>query len=142
MSALPPKAPKAILLIDDDEMIAGSLRQVLASSGCDVDVALEPCTARVLMAARAYDVVLVDPYLTGGVHQQSGELLEAIRTLQPGASVVVLTGYGSSEILRAEADGRVSKILTKPQSIPFLSQFLVAASGETASQLSIKGQAQ
>jgi DNA-binding response OmpR family regulator len=46
MNALLPKASMAILLIDDDELIAGSLRQVLASSGCDVDVALEPCTAR------------------------------------------------------------------------------------------------
>lgn len=131
--------PKAILLIDDDELIAGSLRQVLVSSGRDVDVALEPCTARSLMAAHAYDVVLVDPYLTGGVHQQSGELLEAIGTLQPNAAVIVLTGYDSA-LLHAAADGRVSKILTKPQSIPFLSQFLLAASGETASQLSIKGQ--
>jgi DNA-binding NtrC family response regulator len=128
MSALPPKAPKAILLIDDDDLIAGSLRQVLASSGCDVDVALEPCTARTLMAKRAYDVVLVDPYLTGGVHQQSGELLEAIGTLQPHAAVIVLTGY-DSELLHTAADGRVSKILTKPQPITFLSQFI---SGATA----------
>ena len=128
MTALLPKASKAILLIDDDELIAGSLRQVLASSGCDVDVALEPCSARALMASRAYDVVLIDPYLTGGVHQQSGELLEAIGTLQPGASVVVLTGYGSPDIVRAEADGRVSKVLSKPQSIPFLSEYLFSAS--------------
>ena len=138
MSALPPKAPKAILLIDDDEMIAGSLRQVLASSGCDVEVALEPCTARALMASRAYDVVLVDPYLTGGVHQQSGELLEAIGTLQPDAAVIVLTGY-DSELLHAAADGRVSKILTKPQSIPFLSEYLFSASQIAVIESSIKG---
>jgi len=139
MTALLPQASKAILLIDDDELIAGSLRQVLASSGCEVDVALEPCTARALMASRAYDVVMVDPYLTGGVHQQSGELLEAISTLQPGASVVVLTGYGSPDIVRAEADGRVSKILAKPQSIPFLSEYLFSASQIAVIEPSIKG---
>jgi len=139
MTALLPKASKAILLIDDDELIAGSLRQVLASSGCEVDVALEPCTARALMASRAYDVVMVDPYLTGGVHQQSGELLEAIGSLQPGASVVVLTGYGSPDLVHAEADGRVSKILAKPQSIPFLSEYLFSASQIAVIEPSIKG---
>ena len=138
MNAVLPKG-RTILLIDDDELIAGSLRQVLASSGCDVDVALEPCTARALMASRAYDVVLIDPYLTGGVHQSS-ELLEAVSALQPEASVVVLTGYGSPDIVRAEADGRVSKILTKPQPIPFLSEYLFSAPAPiSVTEPSIKG---
>jgi DNA-binding response OmpR family regulator len=42
MTGSAPKAPKSILLIDDDDLIAGSLRQVLPMDGCEVDVALIP----------------------------------------------------------------------------------------------------
>lgn len=142
MSGSAPKAPKTILLIDDDDLIAGSLRQVLQMDGCDVDVAVDACSAASLMSKKSYDIVLVDPYLTGGVHREDGDLIAHIRTLQPDANVVVLTGYGSPDLVQAASAGRVSAILTKPQSVVFLSQFLVAAAPPAAltPQPSIKGQ--
>ena len=142
MSDSAPKALKTILLIDDDDLIAGSLRQVLQMDGCDVDVAVDACAAAALMSKKSYDIVLVDPYLTGGVHREEGDLIARIRTLQPAANLVVLTGYGSPELDRSASDGRVSAILTKPQSVVFLSQFLVAATNPAAMtpQPSIKGQ--
>jgi CheY-like chemotaxis protein len=142
MSVLTPKEPKSILLIDDDELIAGSLRQVLQLDGCDVDVALDSCTAAMLMTKRSYDVILVDPYLTGGVHREDGDLIASIRNLQRDASLIVLTGYESPELSHLLAGGQVSAILTKPQPVVFLSQYLVAASnrGTPVSQPSIKGQ--
>jgi two-component system response regulator RegA len=129
-------AARAILLIDDDDLIAGSLRQVLVMEGRDVDVALDPGAAATLMAAKSYDVIVVDPYLTGGVHHEDGELITSIRSMQPEASLIVLTGYGSPALTRAATDGRVSAMLTKPQSIPFLTQFVA---GAIAPEPSIKG---
>ncbi|MGH7485905.1 MAG: hypothetical protein ACREMY_09945, partial [bacterium] len=64
MSASTPCQGQKILLIDDDELIAGSLRQYLCTQGWSVDVALEASTAESLMGERRYDVVLVDPFLT------------------------------------------------------------------------------
>ncbi|HWW61708.1 MAG TPA: response regulator, partial [Thermoanaerobaculia bacterium] len=64
-----------VLLIDDDEIIARSLCRYLAKQGCDVDVAMDQASATALMQAHRYQVVLVDPYLTGGVHLQSNVLL-------------------------------------------------------------------
>jgi DNA-binding NarL/FixJ family response regulator len=94
------------------------------------------------MSQKHYDIVLVDPYLTGGVHREEGDLIAQVRTLQPAANLIVLTGYGSPELDRSASDGRVSAILTKPQSVVFLSQFLVAATNPVAMtpQPSIKGQ--
>jgi len=127
MSLTAPTLPKSILLIDDDDLIAGSLRQVLISDSYEVDVALDAGSAVALMNRRNYDIVLVDPYLTGGVHRDGCDLVGKIRTLQPAAKVVVLTGYGSPELARDAADGKVSALLTKPQSIPFLARFLDGA---------------
>lgn len=125
LSVLEPKAPTSILLIDDDDLIAGSLRQVLVKERYDVDVALDARTARALMGGRRYDIVLIDPYLTGGVHQDRRALVDEVCVLQPAAKVIVLTGYGSADLVRSVADGRVSALLAKPQPISVLTEFLI-----------------
>jgi two-component system response regulator RegA len=125
MNVLGPKAPTSILLIDDDDLIAGSLRQVLLMERCDVDVALDPRTALALLAGRRYDIVLIDPYLTGGVHHDRRALVDEVRVLQPSAKVIVLTGYGSADLVRSVADGSVSAFIAKPQPISVLTEFLI-----------------
>jgi DNA-binding NtrC family response regulator len=132
MSATTPSCERQkILLIDDDELISGSLRQYLLAQGCDVDVAVDAATAVTMMSAQQYGTVVVDPYLTGGVHPDSCEVIDRVRALQPAAKVIVLTGYGSPKLLRDAADGRVSALLSKPQSVLFLAQFLNATPPST-----------
>jgi DNA-binding NtrC family response regulator len=137
----PEPAPQAgpILLIDDDELIAGSLRDYLVSRGHCVDVALELAAAEALMRQRRYGTVVVDPYLTGGVHGESAPIVDTIRSLQPGTSVVILTGYGSAAMIHAAAADESTTLLFKPQPLPYLSQVIVEASTPSPS---IKGHAQ
>lgn len=137
MSATP-TISKSILLIDDDDLIAGSLRQVLLSENCEVDVAVDSAAARTMMAKQSYDVVMVDPYLTGGVHGDGCDLVQGVLTLQPDASVIVLTGYGSPELEQSAADGKIAAFLSKPQPISFLCQFLVGRPQHSI-ETSIKG---
>jgi len=115
-----------VLLIDDDDQIAGSLRHYLAVQGCDVDVAVEHLSATDLMRSRAYGVVVVDPYLTGGVHMEDGKLLHAITLLQPKASIIVVTGYGSPELVQFASASKVA-LLSKPQSVVALSELIFGA---------------
>ena len=63
-------------MIDDDEFIAGSLRDYLVTRGVCVEVALEPAAAERLMSSRQYATVVVDPYLTGGVYGENASLLD------------------------------------------------------------------
>jgi DNA-binding NtrC family response regulator len=133
-----PTISKSILLIDDDDLIAGSLRHVLLSENCEVDVAVDSATARKMMARQGYDIVMVDPYLTGGVHGDGRDLINGVLTLQPAASVIVLTGYSSPELAQSAADGKIAALLTKPQPISFLCQFLVGMPVDSI-ETSIKG---
>src|SRR3954454_16546212 len=89
------RAETRVLLIDDDELIAGSLRRYLLTQGFAVDVALEPASAAKLMASSSYGVVVVDPYLTGEVVHANDALIESVRRLQPLATLIILTGYSS-----------------------------------------------
>jgi DNA-binding NtrC family response regulator len=123
MTAIETTAQARVLLIDDDDLIAGSLRQYLARQGCDVDVAVEHSAATTLMRSNHYGVVVVDPYLTGAVHKDDGEMLDDIAMLQPRASVIVVTGYGSPELTRLASDAKLA-LLPKPQSVVALSELI------------------
>jgi DNA-binding NtrC family response regulator len=117
-----------ILLIDDDELIAGSLRTYLVERGCEVDLATEPAAAATLMAARAYDTVMVDPYLTAGAQADRLSLIATVRELQPHANVIVVTAYGTEAMASAVSGGTVSAMLLKPRAVAELGHAAMARS--------------
>lgn len=127
MSASADATRQRILLIDDDELISGSLRQYLLMQGCAVDVAVTPGTSERLMAATQYAAVVVDPYLTGGIHHDNAGLLDRVCALQPHASVIVLTAYASAALESAAARCRVTALLRKPQSVVTLERLIRGA---------------
>jgi DNA-binding response OmpR family regulator len=118
------EAQHRVLLIDDDELVSGSLRQYLGENGFAVDAAPEPATAMVLMSANLYSVILVDPYLTGGVRSDNAELLQRVCAMQRDAAIIVLTAYGCPSLEQAAADCNVTAMLTKPQSVVFLENMI------------------
>jgi len=129
------RAETRVLLIDDDELIAGSLRRYLLTQGFAVDVALEPASAAKLMASSSYGVIVVDPYLTGEVVHPTDALIESVRRLQPSASLIVLTGYSSPALqITANLNGAAA-VLSKPQSVTCLGELIhnipLRNSGET-----------
>jgi DNA-binding NtrC family response regulator len=127
MSASIDGTRQRILLIDDDELISGSLRQYLVLHGCAVDVAVTPGGAEQLMAVTRYGTVVVDPYLTGGIHHNSSGLLDRVCALQRQASVIVLTAYGSAALESVAARCRVTAVLRKPQSVVTLERLIRGA---------------
>lgn len=52
--------------------------------------------------------------------------------------MIVLTGYSSPELAQSAVNGKIAALLTKPQSIPFLCQFLVGMPVDSI-ETSIKG---
>jgi DNA-binding NtrC family response regulator len=112
-----------VLIVDDDDLIAASLRHVLMQKGCDVDVARDRRFAEELLASREYGLVVVDPYLTGEA-DDAGKLLPMIRSHQPETSIVVLSAYGASEVVSAPSFR--TTIVRKPQPLSFLARLVVA----------------
>ena len=106
---------KSILLIDDDDFVAGSLHHYLSAEGYAADVALDTGYGEALMRVNDYDVVVVDPYLTARIRHNEHGVIDTIRTLQPQAAVIVLTAYASEPLLRLAGEGRVTAVVAKPQ---------------------------
>jgi ActR/RegA family two-component response regulator len=120
--------PPRILLVDDDDLVARSLRRFLLTQGFPAHVALEFGTADALMRENRYRVIVVDPYLTGAAETDRSAALEMVRGLQPHAALLLLTSYDSPALLSiAKANGACA-VLRKPQSLESLARHIVQAS--------------
>lgn len=120
MTATPPKrrlAPKRILLVEDEPMVAHTLRMVLVVSGHIVDTAEDGDVALAMFGGGTYDLVITDFKMA---NMDGLELAEAIKKRSPSTPIILLTAY--AEAVRG-AGGEVSNVdavLGKPCSIPEL----------------------
>lgn len=126
ISLEPIPAPQ-VLLIDDDDFIAISLRHYLTARGCVVDTAATRKEADNLLRERAYDLILTDPYITGEAGSDASEFLQSLRRRQPHSRIVVASAYTSPQLFAAGEASDLVAVLTKPQSLVFLSQLVMSA---------------
>jgi DNA-binding NtrC family response regulator len=81
-----------ILVVDDEAMMADSLKQNLAEEGYTVDTALSGADAIELFDRGAHHVAVCDVQLPD---MDGLEVLRHIKDAQPATEVIVMTGYGT-----------------------------------------------
>lgn len=104
-------APARILVADDEENVAISIRAILEMDHHDVDVVFSGAEAIERIAATDYDVVLTDLRL-GDISGQ--DVLAAVKKHRPEAVSVMLTGYASLESAVAALREGAYDYLIKP----------------------------
>ncbi len=118
--------PKKILIADDEEDISWAISRILMKSKLNVDVV---CVSRGdlaldLIRQEPFDLVVSDVRMPGcsGV-----ELIPEIRRLHPLAKIIIMTAYGSQDIMeRADLLGSLF-YLEKPFEIGYLKQLVLDA---------------
>lgn len=107
------KLPRRVLVVDDEPLIRWSVTQTLAELGCDVEQA--DCAATALQAITglplAFDVIVLDLRLPD---MRDLALVATIRQLVPEAEVVLMTAFGSSDLIAEARRLGVRGILYKP----------------------------
>ncbi len=105
---------KKILIIDDDEAIRDSCRQVLSRKGYDVQTTANPVQGLESALTDAFDAILLDikmPVMNGM------EFLKKIKQEKNiAARVVMITGYGSIPLTVEAMRAGAFDFLTKPYS--------------------------
>jgi CheY-like chemotaxis protein len=104
---------KRVLVIDDEQIIRDTVRDVLNKYGCAVDTARDGEEAAALVNQQAFDLVLTDIRMPG---KTGYEVFRAVREVHPHCPVIFMTGFGydpSHSIIRAEPEG-LSAVLFKP----------------------------
>jgi DNA-binding NtrC family response regulator len=108
---------RKVLLVDDEHTARFSLGRYLTLLGFQVDAVASQGEADGLIDRRSYDVVITDLRLSGSDGTEGLDIIAHVRRCQPAATVILLTAYGTPDVLRAARDLGVTSILSKPVSL-------------------------
>ena len=122
------KFPRHVLVIDDEPLIRWSVAESLSDIGYDVEQAPDAGSALriVTTAASTFDVVVLDLRLPD---MNDLSLLGTIRQLLPEASVVLMTAFGTPEII-ATAKAMGATVINKPFELAELTGLITGAAPE------------
>ena len=104
--------PRHVLVVDDEPLIRWSISETLSDLGYDVKQAADAGSAlrTVVNAPRPFDVVVLDLRLPD---MDDLSLLSTLRQLQPRAFLILMTAFGTAEIVR-DAHALGATVLNKP----------------------------
>ena len=108
---MPPEL--SVLVVDDEPLIRWSLSEALEERGFTVRVAADGRTALSALSdgSARPDVVLLD-YLLPDSNGLS--LFERVRDLMPAGRVILMTAYGSPEVIDRALKLGAYRVVTKP----------------------------
>jgi DNA-binding NtrC family response regulator len=100
-----------ILVVDDEPSIRHLLQQALADEQYDVETAGTALEALSRLELTPFDLAIVDLLLPG---LNGLDLAEAIRMLDPGTPVILMTAYGTTAFESMAVHPAISHYLHKP----------------------------
>ena len=117
------KFPRHVLVVDDEPLIRWSVTESLSDLGLVVEAASDATSAlrTVTNAALPFDVVVLDLRLPD---MDDLSLLGTLRQLMPGASLILMTAFGTPEIIAA-ANALGAAVLNKPFELDELKRLVV-----------------
>src|SRR5260221_2674706 len=103
--------PRRILVVDDDAMVADSIRRLLLFDGYQVKLAASGEEALALFARQTFDLTLVDYEMP---NMKGDQLAAAIKAMAPSQPVIMFTGYAEAVRKKVDTSSGVDVILGKP----------------------------
>ena len=132
------------LVIDDDEVFAGTLARALGRRGYAAQVAHTSAAALALAEQTPFDYVTLDLHLgpsadTGNGAAESGlHLVAPLRALLPDARILILTGYASIATAVAAVKQGADEYLAKPANVDSILTALMAGISEDAAEAALE----
>ena len=122
-------APRRALVVDDEALIRWSVAETLTALGMEVEQAATAAATldAIAGASSPFDVVVLDLRLPD---MNDLSLLGRVREQLPTAVVVLMTAFGTPEIIAEAVSMGVRGVLTKPFELEALTR-LLAHPGET-----------
>ena len=112
VTAKKPAAPR-VLVVDDEPLIRWSLAETLGDRGYEVVQTSDARSTRSMVGdgSQAFDVVLLDYRLPDS---DDLNLLASLRSLSPRAQIILMTAFGTPEVLRGALDLGAYRVIGKP----------------------------
>src|SRR6185437_5678939 len=100
-----------LLIVEDDQAVRTTMVTVLELEGYDVEAVSSTREAIHRLEAQTYPIVISDIYLD----EKTGiDVLRTARRRNPECVVILMTGRGSMETVRAATEGGAFEYLAKP----------------------------
>lgn len=112
-----------VLVVDDDPGMRETLQDILLLQGFDAGAAADGLEALEELRRIGFQLVLMDIMMP---RMNGVEALRAIRREQPGAVVVLMTGYTVDDLIAEARQNGCRHILHKPLDVPALLRLLPA----------------
>jgi len=124
----PKKSPRHVLVVDDEPLIRWSVAETLSDLGYDVEQASDAGDALRLVTTSAvpFNVVVLDLRLPD---MDDLSLLGTIRQLLPHALLILMTAFGTPEIM-SEARTIGASVLSKPFELDQLTELVLRGSAD------------
>jgi DNA-binding NtrC family response regulator len=103
-----------ILIVDDEQETLITFRLLLKRLGCDVDTADSLELAEDLLRRVSYTAVITDLRLTGILGEEGLEILRFVKEKNQDTQVILVTGYGSPEMMTKAYQLGASHYFEKP----------------------------
>ncbi len=113
-------AHKRILIVDDEQALLIALKKLLQKNNIEIDIAETMNEAIAHINETDYEVVIADIRLTGILNREGLEILKYIKEHKPGTRVMLMTGYGSQEVMQRAYRLGADYYFEKPVSIRML----------------------
>lgn len=109
------------MVVDDEVIVCKRLKQIMEKAGYEVAVFGEGALAVEEMDRKAYDIIVTDMRMDGvdGIR-----VLESAREKNPGAKVIILTGFAETEMVREAFRKGVFDVISKPVEIDSIKQVI------------------
>jgi DNA-binding NtrC family response regulator len=104
--------PARVLVVDDEALIRWSIAETLRAASFEVHEAGDGREAlAVVRDNRPFDLILLDYRLPDS---NDLALLAALRQLAPATPVVMMTAFGTPEVMRGALDAGAAEVISKP----------------------------
>jgi DNA-binding NtrC family response regulator len=104
-------AARKVLVVDDEAVVANSIRKILTRKGFAIEEAFTCKDALAQVFTRDYDLVLLDMKMSDG---NGLDVLQKIKAKKPDLRVVIVTGYASVDTAVEAIQKGASDYMPKP----------------------------
>ena len=116
--------PIRLVIIDDEPIVGKRLKQVFSKMGFDVEIFTNSLAAVQFMEKNPFDIVVTDFKME---ELDGMEVLREAKRINPGARVIIITGYASPETAKEAFKNGVFDFMVKPFRLEELKEAVLRA---------------
>ncbi len=105
------KKPRLLIVDDEMDMLRLLSRSIRADFDCEVETVSNAAAALEIFRQRSFDLALLDIRMPG---MDGIQLLEQLRVLDPGLTIIMMTAYGAIEVAVESIKKGAYDFITKP----------------------------